>query len=905
VLSRRIFIKNSSLGLGLLWAFPRQTLARASLYSRFQNPSAEAKPFMRWWWNGNCVTAAEIEREIQIMHQAGIGGVEINPLEMPEYVTQPSEGKPLIWMSDEYRQMLKVAITEVRRLGMEVDLIIGTGWPFGGQFIEPSETLQGIRTEIKKISLSNVYEGNIGFVPNENQRLFQIKLVPQNCTDIAEVLDIDADAQGNYRIEGQPGEYDLFVLIWQNKFRNVLHGSLGGDGPVLDHFNANAVQKYLNRMSDALKKTFGNDLSQYFRAFFCDSIELNGANWTGDFSEQFYQRRGYAVEPYLCWVLNEKATILEKLRVTIERVRYDYSQTMSELFMERFVKVFHQWCRQNGVKSRYQAYGFPSLYNPMIDGFAVPDIPEGDQWLFSNSWQPYNDIDNIRYAIWNKYASSAGHQQGRRIISSEAMTNTAGVFRESLGYIKQATDLNFITGINHLILHGFNYSPPSAGFPGWVRFGSYFNEQSPWWQYMPLYSTYTARLSQLMQDTQAVSKVGILGPTADVWAKYGTERNAFNGEPWYLHNLWQALNSNGYTADYVSEKLIQEASIKNQTLACGWQQYEMLLVIKVQSLSPKTFQQLEKYAQQGGKLVFVEQYPSALSGLQIDNEYPSRWTSLASHLIEAPSIKSLAGVAGWAQKWLNAVAVAPNVRLGKPSTLMFFIHRKNDQTEVLFFSNLDTQNTISTDAMVESKYKNASVWNPETGEKSRLTLKNGRFNINLQPLQSLLIVFDNQPAEKQLFISVKRISENQIIEGVWKVQTKAVSGQKSDWQLEKLTDFLAIPDWKNFSGEIIYRIDFKVNNPASFKQLHLGKVHETAEVWLNDKALGICWYGCPIFDLKNQLKKGRNTLKIKVTTTLYNFIAAQTDHPATQFWQAKTKHKAPMSTGLLGPVQLG
>ncbi len=46
------------------------------------------------------------------------------------------------------------------------------------------------------------------------------------------------------------------------------------------------------------------------------------------------------------------------------------------------------------------------------------------------------------------------------------MTNTKGVFKTSLDEIKQHDDMNFITGINHSVLHGYNYSPVEAGFPG-------------------------------------------------------------------------------------------------------------------------------------------------------------------------------------------------------------------------------------------------------------------------------------------------------------------------------------------------------------------------------------------------------------------------------------------------------
>jgi len=45
------------------------------LFSGFQNPPAEARPFVRWWWNGNRLQKEEIVRQLDVLHKAGIGGV--------------------------------------------------------------------------------------------------------------------------------------------------------------------------------------------------------------------------------------------------------------------------------------------------------------------------------------------------------------------------------------------------------------------------------------------------------------------------------------------------------------------------------------------------------------------------------------------------------------------------------------------------------------------------------------------------------------------------------------------------------------------------------------------------------------------------------------------------------------
>lgn len=78
--------------------------------------------------------------------------------------------------------------------------------------------------------------------------------------------------------------------------------------------------------------------------------------------------------------------------------------------------------------------------------------------------------------------------------------------------------------MTHSILHGFNYSPPAAGFPGWVRYGSYFNEHNPWWPYVRHWMDYKARLSWLLQQADPQANIAILHPLADLWKQNGMQR---------------------------------------------------------------------------------------------------------------------------------------------------------------------------------------------------------------------------------------------------------------------------------------------------------------------------------------------------------------------------------------------
>jgi hypothetical protein len=75
--------------------------------------------------------------------------------------------------------------------------------------------------------------------------------------------------------------------------------------------------------------------------------------------------------------------------------------------------------------------------------------------------------------------------------------------------------------MNHTVLHGYNYSPPEAGFPGWMRYGAYFSEQNTWWKYFKNWADYNARLSSVFQNSEPTAEIAVLGRVRDYWSEVG------------------------------------------------------------------------------------------------------------------------------------------------------------------------------------------------------------------------------------------------------------------------------------------------------------------------------------------------------------------------------------------------
>lgn len=894
----------------------RKTLAGEELFEQFQIPPAESRPFFRWWWNGNHLSREEISRELRIIKDSGAGGVEINPIAMPGMVEDP-HGEGLTWLSDEWCEMLVHAVEEARQLGLVTDLIVGTGWPFGAEFLEPEETIQGLTIEEYDYTGPGIASLHLEVPQDENHRIEQIVLIPFAMKNIDQRTDLtgELNENGDLTFTVPDGEHKLIVLRWKNKFRTVFHGAPGGAGPVLDHFNREAVKKYLDSMSGKIAPFLEGNLGNGIRAMFCDSIELEGANWTGDFPGEFEKRRGYSVIPYLPLLIDDTFQPENEFQDTLRRVRYDHSLTLAELFMERFILTFHEWCNENRTLSRYQAYGHPWLYTDMIDGYRVPDIPEGDQWLYNAGWS-YTKIDEIRYAIWNKYASSGGHLAGRKIISSEAMTNTSGVFRASLEYIREATDLNIVAGINHLVLHGFNYSPPEAGFPGWIRYGTYFNENNTWWPYFPLWSDYASRLSTVFQSSEPVCTAAIMGPTADIWSDHGLDRNPFNTIPWYLHSFWQALSHNGIFSDYVNERAILEADSRDGRMTFGPMAYDTLFICDVETVAPEVLEKIYDLMQEGLKVVFIGKTPRFAPGMRNmelkDRDVRQLFTSMkeaGAEMAEAPDSEKVdpyQGLTTWTRDLAGDRQIAGNIYIEPASQHLFFIHHRSDTADIFFFTNTDRESAHS--FTVDFKMKNRSVWEwvPETGERHLRSDDSAKpYTLELERLESSLVVLGDQPAGEVPLPKMALTGEEKELRGRWQVSLlHSVTGEESALELSELKDVASMEGYSGFSGMIRYELAFDLDE-ISWQMLDLGEVHDIADVTLNGEKLKVLWWGKKAVQLpERSLKQGGNRLVINVTNRLFNYCDSLDDNPVASHWIESNRHKEPLAAGLTGPVKL-
>lgn len=913
---------------------PGTSVKNDNLFEGFVNPPAEARPFVRWWWNGNRIVSDEIKRELDILATAGIGGIEINPIAMPEGAADIGV-KPVEWLSKEWNQLLVLASREAKQKGMITDLLVGSGWPFGGEFLKENEITQRVITHkirypagthirensesLYKKALaaqSRIYEPIV-----KSSRVLFIKLVPVEISDTSEIIDLTDSFKDSDQLlyEIPAGNYELVYGILQQGQRQVMFGAPGAAGPVMDHYKQSITIEYLNRLKKISEDT-GIALNELIRALFCDSIELAGSNWTDGLGDIFFQTYHYQLEPYFPFIFYEsfkgyqEEHYSEAFSEELKRVRYDYNRLLVKIFIDNFTEVFQNFCTDNKVACRYQAYGTPFLMG-MMEGYMIPDIPEGNNWIYSSNMntEAWSWDQSHGYMIWNHYAASAGHLANRQIISCESMTNTDGVFQTSLEEIKQHDDMNFISGINHTILHGFNYSPPEVPFPGWVRYGTYFSEHNTWWPYFSKWVDYNSRLSYVFQQSKAVKNIAILIPEGDTWSNNGLSRTPFHTKPWYCHKLWEPLSQAGSSCDYISERIIQEGTKNKATLNYGPMAYQAIILSSIESIEPATALALKEFVKNGGKLIAIDEIPHRSLSKQnatendsiVRNSFIEIEQSYPDNLFKMNTPSSKDKLLSWAIDLLKEIDIKTDVAIEKPDKNVFQIRKILDQKDIYFFCNSNRTEPVLLKAIFPTGKKTPWIWNPEDGTRRVFPfdkIKN-ELMIELQPLQSLLLVFDPDLKGKPDKSVRDGIGNKTItLDSLWKVTFDHMNGHSFERIFEKLVDFGTSedPQLNSFAGTVTYTNTFTSDGIGTW--LELGKVNRgITEVYLNGKHVGTNWYGKPQFSLDDMPLEGENRMDIKYTTVLRNYAGSLKDNPMAARW---TQGFTNIPMGLEGNVNI-
>jgi len=959
--TRRQFIRQSGragIALAAAWSSPVRAArnARATspqgassggeaagLRDIFLNPPQSARPMTRWWWFGGAATPEEITRELGLMSKSGLRGVELQPV-YPLEVDDPKRGiRNVRYFSSEWFDLLRHTVRETRRLGMQFDLTLGSGWPYGGPFIPIELAAREARVLIQESVGPGRFSWRLTPELSEDENIIAAVAVPVLPTGQLDIQHsrVVTDQIRRHSTYGQligigfdnwevpPGTWRFLIIVDCPTGQQVKRPTLGMEGYVLDHFNRQAMDLFLEAAGDQVLNELKEVADPPFHSVFCDSLEVYGADWTPSLVKEFERRRGYALTPYLPALWQEAGPLTP-------HIRYDYHLTLSDLILENFFAPLADWARKHGMTARIQAHG---AMGDVMQGYALAHIPEGEHIEGGDQYA----VDTQH----RRLASSAGHIYQKPVISAETYSWLRfPLFMVTLEMMKGNSDAQFLDGINQIVNQGYSYSPPQVGQPGWTFYAStVINHNNIWWRHYHYLTQYIQRVCAILQQGTAVNPVGVYVPLADVYAKFGIGGLNMDVEieRQLGTELLLELRRSGYDFDFLNDDaLARLASVQAGTLRIGTGAYSVVIVPSVQYMPPESLERLLGFVQDGGFLMFAGRLPEAAPGVKDNNTRSARLSSLLNTLWggNLPKVDDFVtcrkGAVFFSHHTSTVLGRLPAVlppdfkitqaRDSSESARqrarenVGFLHRRSGDVDLYFISNISS---FLQELRVQFSvgHKVAQRWNPESGEIDDTPVFNystlagssspaTEVQVRLAPYESCFLVFSptgNGPAITHTNwpgpLKIEKVGDGTQVEGLiprdgdyfltdgeGKTHRFKVTGipqpipLSGPWRLtlgDKTVPVLAqlqswndLPDGKYYSGWGVYETDFELTSLGEQIDwaLDLGSVHETAEAVLNGVDLGSAWKGSRIVPCGNALRPGTNHLKVEVGNLWIQYV---------------------------------
>src|SRR5882724_10365597 len=122
--------------LGLTFLFgPKLSTFAADDSLAWPTVTSSMRPWAWWWWHGSAVDRKNIVHELQRFHDAGLGGVNITAI----YGVKGAEARDIPYLSPKWLDAMGYTVDEAKRLGMGVDMTLGSGWCFGGPTVSDQD----------------------------------------------------------------------------------------------------------------------------------------------------------------------------------------------------------------------------------------------------------------------------------------------------------------------------------------------------------------------------------------------------------------------------------------------------------------------------------------------------------------------------------------------------------------------------------------------------------------------------------------------------------------------------------------------------------------------------------------------------------------------------------------------
>jgi hypothetical protein len=715
------------------------------------------------------------------------------------------------------------------------------------------------------------FEDKAGFTPwkEKYDKPTEIQNPNADIINTEGVIDLTSKMKADGSLDWQvpEGNWSVIRFGYSLTGRQNHPASPEATGLEVDKLDKVAVKKYINTYLDMYKDATGGMMGEKgLQYMILDSYEAGHMTWTQSFPTEFQKRRGYDIKT---WIPVLTGRVVKSTDAS-EKFLWDFRKTIGELIAESHYDVIGEELHKRGMKRYTESHEDKRIY--LADGMDVKrnaDIPMSAMWT-PGSLAGGSD-EEIRSEADIRESASVAHIYGKPIVAAESMTSVQNAYSWHPEKLKRTADLEMASGLNRFVIHTSVHQPLDDKMPGFSLgpFGQYFTRHETWAEPAKAWMSYLGRSCYLLQQGKNV---------ADVLYFYGENTNI----TWQFKE--KLPNIAGYEFDFCNSSALQLMQVKaGEIVAPSGASFRLLILdesAKYMTLS--VLKKIKDLVKAGAKVAGIK--PEKSPSLSDDEaEFQSILTEIWGKNNTNVSItQNFVEI-------LRGSNIQEDVIIKNAKAKILYVHRseiRNPNSEMTEIYWLDNRSVDANNAEISFRVtgKTPELWNAQTGktEKVSYQIKDGRTIIPLKfdSWEAYFIVFKEKTTVNSY---TKPITNSQIVTnvtGTWQVNFPKVGSIKTD-KLTSWTELTEIPKSeirnteggiKYFSGTATYLNTFKLDKldkKASY-EIDLGEVKNIAEVIINGKNMGIAWKKPFKLNITEGVKKGVNTLEIKVTNLWVN-----------------------------------
>ncbi len=554
------------------------------MLKKVENPSSDFRGAPFWAWNAK-LEPEELRRQIRLMKEMGLGG----------FFMHSRVGLNTEYLGKDWFDCVRACIDEAGKLNMNAWLYDEDRWPSGaaGGFVTKNP-----RYRIRFLHL-DVLDSSA-----------DLKTEPETLLGLfaAHVTD-SGEASGVRRLSSpsaplNPGEK---LLCFSRRISDT--SSWFNNQAYLDTMNKDAVREFVRVTHEAYKREIGSEFGRRVPGIFTDEPNFGHGmhgiemQWTDSLPEVFLKTYHYDLAehlPELFYVVNGEE---------FSKVRLDYFNLITDLFVKAFCKEIGDWCAENHLAFTGHMLCEDTLISQRNQVGAAMRTYEYMQ-------APGIDLLTEHWLIFNtaKQCVSMAHQFGRETRLSETYGCTGWDF-PFLGH-KALGDWQLALGINLRCQHLAWYSMAAQAkrdYPASIFY------QSPWYREYSAVENYFAHIGAALSEGEEVRDLLVIHPIESVFGTpclhFDHAREPERNLP--IVRLTNELLAQNLDFDFGDEEVMsRHASVQEKKLVIAKASYKAVLIPELRTIRSTTLEILKAFAESGATVAFLGKAPALVDGIR-------------------------------------------------------------------------------------------------------------------------------------------------------------------------------------------------------------------------------------------------------------------------------------------------